>query len=260
VTKSDQKAVQPSKNNIDIDDKKSHFMSQLMEERRKRDVEIAGLMDALRKIGYFQSFQTTEKHTLSSDYLQETRSRKIKHRRKAAYRCIKKYCKSIKQYKKERLRRKLCWLLSGKHTYKEIGEMLGISKRTVIRDINKIRPYYYRQSRAYFRRIHAERQREIQEKLVSMSIFEQYTYLTELIATQRDLYKVRQYRSHFTILTLDMTKADSYGIPKLSITQKGKILAYPHKVRVQFIGSYEGRNFLADLGGYTVTQTTVRGW
>jgi len=227
-----------------------------MEERRERDVEIAELMDALRKIGYFQSFQTKEKHTLSSDNLQETRSRKIKHRRKAAYRRIKKYYKSVDKYKKERIRRKLCWLLSGKHTYKEIGEMLGISKRTVIRDINKIRPYYYRQSRAYFRRIHAERQREIQEKLASMSISEQYTYLTELIATQRDLYKVRQYRSHFTILTLDMTQTDSYGIPKLTMTGKGDTLAYPHKIRVHF----KTDKFLADIGGFNIIKKITYGW
>jgi len=260
VTKSDQKPVSTPKNNIDTDDEKSHFMSQLMEERRERDVGIAGLMDALRKIGYFRTFQTKEKHTLSSDNLQETRSRKIKHRRKAAYRRIKKYCKSVDKYKKERLRRKLCWLLSGKKTYEQIGEMLGISKRTVIRDINKIRPYYYRMSRSYFRELEAERHREVQAELATMSLSEQFDYLSKLIAEQRERYNFRQYRSHFTILTLDMTKADSYGIPKLSITQKGKILAYPHKVRVQFIGSYEGRNFLADLGGYTVTQTTVRGW
>jgi len=260
VTKSDQKAVSTPKNNMNTDDKKSHFMSQLMEERRERDVEIAGLMDALRKIGYFESFQVSNNSLLSSEKHAKTPERKVKRRKKAAYRRIKKYYKSVDKYKKERIRRKLCWLLSGKHTYKEIGEMLGISKRTVIRDINKIRPYYYRQSRAYFRRIHAERQREIQEKLASMSIFEQYTYLTKLIVEQRELSKVRQYRSHFTILTLDMTQADSYGIPKLSLTQKGRILAYPHKIRVHFIGSFEGRDFEADIGGFNIVQTTLNRW
>jgi len=259
MTKSDQKAVSTPKNNIDADDEKSHFMSQLMEERRERDVEIAGLMDALRKIGYFQSFQTKEKHTLSSDNLQETRSRKIKHRRKAAYRRIKKYYKSVDKYKKERIRRKLCWLLSGKHTYKEIGEMLGISKRTVIRDLNKIRPYYERMLRSYSYELQADRWRETKAKLATMSLVGQFDYLTKLIVERREQLKMREYKSHFTIFTLDMTKADKYDVPKLSITQKGKTLAFPHKMRIQFIGSYEGRNFLADIGGTTLTQTRG-GW
>jgi len=60
----------------------------------KRAQEISDLVDTLRKIGYFKSFQTKEKQTLSGDNMQETRSRKIKHRRKAAYRRMKKYCQS----------------------------------------------------------------------------------------------------------------------------------------------------------------------
>jgi len=38
-------------------------------------------------------------------------------------------------------------------TYKQIAEKLGVSEKTVQRDIKKIRPYYYRLSRAYFRKL-----------------------------------------------------------------------------------------------------------
>jgi len=58
-----------------------------------------------------------------------------------------------------------------------------------------------------------------------------------------------------------MTQADKYGIPKLTILPRqtaNKTLAYPYKVRVVIKGSYEGKIFEADLGGFSITQT--RGW
>jgi len=259
VTKSDQKPVSTPKNNIDADDEKSHFMSQLMKEKAERSNEIAGLMDALRKIGYFQSFQTKDNCTFSGEKGEKKRSRKLKSRHKAKYRRVKKYYKSVDQYKKERLRRKLCWLLSGTITYEQIGEMLGISKRTVIRDINKIRPYYERMFRSYARKLQADRFREVQAKLATMSLSEKFDCLTNLIIEQRERMKLRDYKSHFTIWTLDMTQADKYGIPKLSVTQKGKTLAFPHKMRIHVIASYEGKKFCVDIGGTTLTQTRG-GW
>ena len=115
MTKSEEKAVTAPENNIDADDEKCHKMSQLMLASGEHTKEIKELIDALRKIGYFESFRVKENQQLSSDKTQKTPERKLKRRKKAAYRRIKKYCKSIKQYKKERLRRKLCWLLSGKY-------------------------------------------------------------------------------------------------------------------------------------------------
>jgi hypothetical protein len=41
VTKSDQETVSTPKNNINADDQKSHFMSQLMNERAKQEEIIA---------------------------------------------------------------------------------------------------------------------------------------------------------------------------------------------------------------------------
>jgi transposase len=241
VTKSDQKPAKSSKNNIEANDEKCHLMRQLMLAEGEHAQEISELVDALRKIGYFESFQTKEKHTLSSDNYQETRSRKIKHRRKAAYRRIKKYYKSTRQYKKERLRRKLCWLLTGKYREAEIAEMLGISVRTVIRDLNRIRPYYFRLSRAYFRELEQERIKEFNAKLEGKALLQRLKILSEAIVEQRRRWKIRQYRRHYQIIMLDMTQADKYGIPKLTFIPKGgQTLAYPYKVRVHFKGAYEG--------------------
>lgn len=261
MTKSDQKPAKSSKNNIEADDKKCHFMQKLMLAEGEHAQEISELVDALRKIGYFESFQTTEKYALSGDNLQEARSRKIRHRRKAVYRRIRKYYKSVRQYKKERLRRKLCWLLTGKYKEAEIAEMLGISVRTVIRDLNRIRPYYFRLSRAYFRELEQERIKEFNAKWESASLKEQFKLLTEAIAERRKRWQIRQYRRHYQIIMLDMTQADKYGIPKLTFIPKGKqTLAYPYKIRIHVRGSCEGRSFEADIGGFEITQTTGSWW
>jgi len=257
VTKSDQKAVSTPKNNIDTDDEKSHFMSQLMEERAERSNQIADLIESLRKIGYFRTFHVDDNGLFSGDKRQK---RKVKRRSKAVYRKIKTYYKSVHQYKKERLRRKLCWLLSGTITYPQIAEMLNISRRTVIRDINKIRPYYERLFRSYACKLQADRFREVQAKLATMSLSEKFDCLTNLMIERRKQMKQREYNRHFTILTLDMTKADSYGIPKLTINGKGSTLTYPHKVRVHVIGRYEDKKFLAKIGGFNITQKTSYGW
>ena len=224
--------------------------------------EIAELVDALRKIGYFESFRVKENGLLSSENGQKTPERTLKRHRKARYRRIKKYYKSIKQYKKERLRRKLCWLLSGKFKETEIAEMLGISVRTVIRDMNKIKPYYFRLSRAYFRQLNEEKMRRINEAMASMSAVDQLKFITAEFIKERKLQaRIRQYRRHYQIITLDLTQTDKYGIPKLTFTPKGRqTLAYPYKVRVHIRGSYEGRKFEADIGGFEITQTYGSWW
>ena len=123
MTKSEEKAVTAPENNIDADGEKCHKMSQLMLDKGDHATEISELVDALRKIGYFESFRVKDNAILSGDNYEKTQERTLKTHRKAAYRKMKKYYKSIKKYQKERLRRKLCWLLSGKYTYAQIGEI-----------------------------------------------------------------------------------------------------------------------------------------
>ena len=170
-------------------------------------------------------------------------------------------CKSPKKYQKERLRRKLCWLLSGKYKESEIAEMLGISRRTVIRDMNKIKPYYFRFSRAYFSKLEQERIKELNLKLEGKNLFDRFQILNKEIERVRNLYRVRQYLRHYQIIMIDLTQLDPYGIPKLTFTPKGRqTLAYPYKVRVHVKGCYEGREFTADIGGFDITQTTKSWW
>jgi len=229
VTKSMTKPAKTLEDNIGSNDEKCRKMEQLMLAEGDRAQEIRELINALRKIGYFQSFQVKDNEQFSSEKRQKTPERKLKTRRKAAYRRIKKYYKSIKQYKKERLRRKLCWLLSGKYRETEIAEMLGISRRTVIRDMNKIKPYYFRLSRSYFRKLQEEKIREFNKQLEGATLKQQFAILTEAIAQQKKLWQQRQYNRHVLKFFIDLDYIQYDGFPRITVWPSGPVeIARPH--------------------------------
>ena len=158
------------------------------------------------------------------------------------------------------MRRKPYWLLSGKFKKTEIAEMLGISVRTVIRDMNKIKPYYFRMSRAYFSKLEEDRIKEMKLKLVGKSELEQLKMITKAMLEQRSLFKLREYRRHFQIITIDMTQ-QTYGVPKITFTPRGnQTLAYPYNVRVHVKTKFEDKEFEVDVAGFKITQTTGSLW
>jgi len=115
-------------------------------------------------------------------------------------------------------------------------------------------------SRAYFSRLEQERIKEMNLKLQGKSLFQRLNILTEAMIEQHQRFKTREYHSHYTIICLDMTQADPYGIPKLILNGKGSTLAYPHKVRVVIKANFEGKDFITDIGGFDITQTTRSRW
>jgi len=89
---------------------------------------------------------------------------------------------------------------------------------------------------------------------------QQIDLLSVEIARQRQLYRTREYKRHYQIILIDLTQPDTYGIPKIKLIPGGtQTLAYPYKVRIQVKGYYDGREFEADIGGFTITQTSG-GW
>ena len=74
------------------------------------------------------------------------------------------------------------------------------------------------------------------------------------------LFKVRPYRRHYQIITVDMTQ-QKYGIPKITFTPRGKqTLAYPYNVRVHVKTKFEDKEFEVDVAGFKITQTTGSLW
>jgi len=260
MTKSTKKAVTTTKNNIPSYDKICHIMSQSMWRKGEHKEEVSQLIDALQKIGYFKSFRRSENEQFGTEKHSLKPERKLKTRSKASYRLVKKYYKSPYQYKKERMRRKLCWLLHGKFKETQIADMLGVSVRTVIRDLNKVKPYHYRMFQAACRQIQENHMKKLRLEMEGMSLTERYNTLLKAMETQRAIGTIRKYLRHHQIITIDMTQI-SYGIPKITFSGgKHSTLAFPHKIRIHVKAVHEGREFTTDVGGIELTQTSGGFW
>jgi len=126
--------------------------------------------------------------------------------------------------------------------------------------MNKIKPYYFRMSRAYFNQMGQDRIKEMKLTLEGKSVFERLNILTSAMIERHNLFKVRPYRLHYQIITVDMTQ-QKYGIPKITFTPRGKqTLAYPYNVRVHVKTKFEDKEFEVDVAGFKITQTTGSLW
>jgi len=93
-------------------------------------------------------------------------------------------------------------------------------------------------------------------KLEGKTLFQQFRILSEAIAEQRKRWQIREYRRHYQIILIDMTQLE-YGIPKLTFIPKGnQTLAYPYRIRVHV----KTKDFVADIGGFNIVQTTRSWW
>jgi len=88
---------------------------------------------------------------------------------KPDHRRIKRYYKTSGQYWKEHNRRKqiLCLLEKKKLNQRQIADRLGVSERTVKRDIAKIRPYQERKFRHQSRLLQKENDEKFETELAN---------------------------------------------------------------------------------------------
>jgi DNA-binding CsgD family transcriptional regulator len=192
-----------------------------------------------------------------------TQKRQLKPKTGPKYRKINQYFKSRGQYQKERQRRKRVRELSAEgFTYPQIAKKLGVSEKTVYRDMQKLWPYILGEARKEWRRFDQDLQLKFQAELEGKSLWQQFMVLSRRMDLLKQQFKP-YYRGHYTILLLDLTDTDKYGIPKLTQLPKqtqGATLAYPYKIRVRVRGEYEGHMFEADIGGFNIVQTTRGLW
>jgi len=167
-----------------------------------------------------------------------------------------KYVKSTDQYWKERNRRKRARELQSQGlTYKQIAKKLGVSEKTVQRDMKKNRRYYIGQINRAFRLLEQERNRKLNRELEGKSLFQQYKIMSRRMDAYMKRLKWRKYLRHLMVITIDMTKIN-YGLPELKIvpSKSFKIsLREPFHVRI-FAKTEE---FEAPLGGFTIGGTTI---
>lgn len=118
------------------------------------------------------------KHEMNSSVHKMTQTRKIKRKKGPQYRQIDAYWKSREQYKKERQRRKQARELSRQgFNYTQIAEKLGVSEKTVYRDMKKLRPYILGQIRREWRLFDQEEQRKFHAQMENMTLAQQVDFL-----------------------------------------------------------------------------------
>ena len=132
---------------------------------------------------------------------------------KPDYRRIRVYYKSPKNYQDERKRRKkvLEYYKQGL-SYKVIAQRLGVSERTVKRDMAKIKPYYERKIKSLIRRLEQERIADFKAMLEGKSLGYKFMILTKEMAKISVLKAEREYRRSRMDLVINLDNCVD-GIP-----------------------------------------------
>ena len=237
-TKFNEESSKDVENNTDSTYKKCPEMSQLMLEHPLpiKNQELNN--DRFSKSFDFHGFQGQKIDDFGNSVGQENA---VNMPKEPKYRVIERYVKSKEQYWKERNRRKKAWLMSGQGlTYKQIAEKLGVSEKTILRDIKKIRPYYYRLSRAYFRKLDEQRQNELREKLEGTSISQQLDILMAEWKRYQQFLKQREYNRHMLKIVIDMDDL-TYGFPAIRFWPKPPITLRGKPYHFQFHVQQRGK-------------------
>lgn len=172
------------------------------------------------------------------------------------YRVMNRYVKSTKQYWKERNRRKRARELESQgFTYKQIAKRLGVSEKTVQRDMKKNRRYYIGKINRAYRLLEEERKRKLDRELEGKSLSQQYKIMSRRIDAYMKRVKLRKYLRHLFVITIDMTKLD-HGLPKLKFSpSKSFSVNFSEPFHVRILAKTE--EFEAPLGGFTIGGTTT---
>lgn len=156
-------------------------------------------------------------------------------REKPKYRHVKKYYKSSSQYWKERDRRKQVLQLQEQGlTQKQIAERLGITERTVKRDVAKIKPYYNRRIQHYKSQLPEEDKDKQVESYEGKSPREILHTLEEKFKAYESLgmLKNRQYTYHRLNFVLNFNDMVD-GFPKLFTLPRGEVkFSFPLKISI----------------------------
>jgi len=214
MTKTTQNTLLLHKNTINPNDGKRQETTQLMLEKGVSDTP--NLLEQTRSTerGDFLKFQQRDDYSFD-----KKRCLKL-HRNTPQYRKIERYVKSIKQYKRERLRRKRVRALSSKGmTYPQIAKELGISERTVARDMKKQRCYQIGQFHNALRKIEQDQIDKFNMETAHLSPIKKFQVLTELLIKQQSLFKMREYNQHTIKIIINMNDLTD-GCPSIHFWPK----------------------------------------
>jgi transposase len=152
---------------------------------------------------------------------------------KPDYRRIKRYYKTSGQYWKERNRRKqiLCLLEEENLNQRQIAERLGVSERTVKRDVAKIRPYQERKFRHQLRLLQKENDEKFEAELAGKTPIEQLKILALKMAERDKVLKMREYYHHQIYVSIDLDKLTN-GFPEVRVWPKHEGATFKLPIRL----------------------------
>jgi transposase len=155
---------------------------------------------------------------------------------RAEYRRIRKYYKSPKRYQQERVRRKKVLEFHEQGlSYKIIAQRVGVSERTVKRDMAKIKPYYERKIKNLIRRLEQERIADYRAILEGKSLGQKFMILTKEMAKIFKLKAEREYRRSMMDLVINLDDCVD-GIPAVYTKPKSSFsFKTPFKLKVVFV-------------------------
>ena len=190
-------------------------------------------------------------------------------KRKARYRRIGKYYKSLDRFKAEKNRRKQALELQNQGlSIKQIARQLQVSERTVKRDFAKIM-IFIKSKRTQLRRNESLAERN---KIQAMTLMEQMQRIKDYEEQKRRIYRTRQCNSLHIAIDLDQVFGGEYAMsykPKLPVQmhQNGKItielLTHGKKQNIAriYVGKIASNTASLDTNRslYTVTPFALKG-
>lgn len=176
---------------------------------------------------------------------------RVSDNKEPVYRRMNVYIKSIKQYWKERNRRKKAWQLSSEgYTYKQIAEKLGVREKTVQRDMKKVRRYHIGQLNKSWRIMQEEQMAAWEKKLEGLSLSQQFKVTTRLLGEFMDRQREREYNRHLIKIVLDMDHLVHGVFPTIITWPKQKCLRVTLPIHVRIAFRVEGKDI--KYGGFTI--------
>lgn len=162
--------------------------------------------------GQKNGFQPQEPCTFSKENAQR---KLIKHRNRPDYRKISSYYKGSEQYWKERERRKkVSELVNQGLSLRQVAKQLGISRRTIYRDLQKVERYLKGQVNSKLLQQDLERKRQLEQTFEGMSTPERFKLLTKLMVKGMQASKQRHHASHDVNILINLDDLKE-GLPSI---------------------------------------------
>lgn len=187
---------------------------------------------------------------------ENTQKRHLKRRNTPSYRVIHTYSKSTKQSQRERKRRSQVLKLSqeGKGT-REIALALGVTSRTILRDMAKLHRYLIGQINKKYYLLDQQRKQDLETALSKVPLEERFKRLTSLMCWTRKLSKKEEYEQHNFNILINMDDLTN-GFPSIIPSNKNTTMTLPY--HINFIGVKNGEKHV--LASWLASKSENRGF